>query len=201
MSGHISPGLLHEINHKYFNIWEPEPDYWEPDPRSGPKFGTWSDAINHVFSSERPHFPDRNPTFTRNPHKINQLVHSLFRRIVPGCSWSAWTLLHYANSSHVMLVRHGDVPLKLLHLAQVTLVFMLSSATALLVPANSTSQSLSFASLSKPIYAPYYVYFGNAKTRSLVDAFETLDMRAVTVGFLSAPTGQVNPLLLLHFIC
>ena len=57
---------------------------------------------------------------------------------------------------------------------------------------RATSQSPSFASLSKPVYAPYYVYFGNLKVAKLADAFNSLGMKAVTIGFASAPKGKVR---------
>ncbi|KAF8183495.1 hypothetical protein K438DRAFT_1766782 [Mycena galopus ATCC 62051] len=50
--------------------------------------------------------------------------------------------------------------------------------------------SPSFASLSKPVYAPYYVYFGSSSTPLMADAFDSLSMKAVTVGFVSAPKGN-----------
>ena len=60
---------------------------------------------------------------------------------------------------------------------------------------RQTSQSPSFASISKPVYAPYYIYFGNPNTSTLAHAFSSLGMTAVTVGFASAPQGQVDNVL------
>jgi hypothetical protein len=57
---------------------------------------------------------------------------------------------------------------------------------------RATSQSPSFASLPKPIFAPYYVYFGNDKVAKMADAFDSLGMKAVTVAFASAPSGKVS---------
>jgi len=59
-------------------------------------------------------------------------------------------------------------------------------------PITATTVSRSFASLSKPVYAPYYVYFGNTATPKMADAFDSLGMQAVTVGFASAPQGECN---------
>lgn len=56
---------------------------------------------------------------------------------------------------------------------------------------RATSQSPSFASLPKPVLAPYYVYFGNEKVK-MADAFDSLGMKAVTVGFASATSGKVS---------
>ncbi|KAJ7849375.1 hypothetical protein B0H14DRAFT_2582507 [Mycena olivaceomarginata] len=55
---------------------------------------------------------------------------------------------------------------------------------------RATTTSPSFADLSKPVYAPYYVYFGNPSTPKMADAFDSLGMKAVTVGFASAPKGE-----------
>ncbi|KAJ7193927.1 hypothetical protein GGX14DRAFT_587328 [Mycena pura] len=63
------------------------------------------------------------------------------------------------------------------------------SASAATITARATT-SPSFASLSKPIFAPYYVYFGNPSTPKMADAFDSLGMKAVTVAFASAPKGQ-----------
>jgi len=52
--------------------------------------------------------------------------------------------------------------------------------------------SPSYASLSKPVVSPCYVYFGKNQTLKLVDAFKSLGMRAATVGLASAPRGQVG---------
>jgi hypothetical protein len=83
----------------------------------------------------------------------------------------------------------------LLYLTQVvTLATLLLASTNQVdgapVRARQTSQSPSFASISKPVYAPYYVYFGNPSTKKLADAFSSLGMTAATVGFASAPKGQ-----------
>jgi hypothetical protein len=59
-----------------------------------------------------------------------------------------------------------------------------------LLPRDATL-SPSFATLAKPIFAPYYVYFGNMKV-TLSGAFDSLGMKAATVGFASAPKGQVS---------
>ncbi|KAJ6506627.1 hypothetical protein C8R45DRAFT_970160 [Mycena sanguinolenta] len=56
--------------------------------------------------------------------------------------------------------------------------------------ARQTTTSPSFESLSKPVFAPYYLYFGNPSTPKMADAFDSLGMKAITVGFASAPKGQ-----------
>lgn len=66
--------------------------------------------------------------------------------------------------------------------------------TGFAVPLSTRENKLSpsFASMTKPILAPYYVYFGNNKTKSLDDAVTSLGMKVVTVGFASAPNGKVS---------
>lgn len=52
--------------------------------------------------------------------------------------------------------------------------------------------SASFSTLSKPILAPYYVYFGNTAVKSLPDAATALGMKAVTLGLAVAPKGSCS---------
>jgi len=59
-------------------------------------------------------------------------------------------------------------------------------------PAPGGAVSTSFASLPKPILSPYYLYFGNPATSKLADAFDTLGLRAATVGFATAQHGSVS---------
>lgn len=66
-----------------------------------------------------------------------------------------------------------------------------TSATPISSRKEKPTISPSFRSLKKPIFSPYYVYFGNAKTKTLVAAFDDLDMKAATIGFVSAPKGKV----------
>jgi len=72
----------------------------------------------------------------------------------------------------------------------VLLLTSIHAVGAVPLSTRATAQSPSFASLSKPVYAPYYVYFGNPKVSKLADAFDSLGMKAVTVGFASAPKGK-----------
>ncbi|KAJ6568922.1 hypothetical protein B0H19DRAFT_1256616 [Mycena capillaripes] len=69
-------------------------------------------------------------------------------------------------------------------------ISLVGSGAAAPINARATATSPSFASLSKPVYAPYYVYFGSPSTPKMADAFDSLGMRAVTVGFASAPKGE-----------
>ncbi|KAJ7438256.1 hypothetical protein FB451DRAFT_1304100 [Mycena latifolia] len=72
----------------------------------------------------------------------------------------------------------------------VSAISFVGSASAAPINARAATTSPSFASLSKPIYAPYYVYFGSPSTPKMADAFDSLGMKAVTVGFASAPRGE-----------
>jgi chitinase len=72
----------------------------------------------------------------------------------------------------------------------VSAISLVGSGAAAPINARATATSPSFASLSKPIYAPYYVYFGSPSTPKMADAFDSLGMKAVTVGFASAPKGE-----------
>ncbi|KAJ7111018.1 hypothetical protein C8R44DRAFT_933932 [Mycena epipterygia] len=74
----------------------------------------------------------------------------------------------------------------------VSAISFAGSASAAPINARATTTSPSFASLSKPIYAPYYVYFGSTSTPKMADAFDSLGMKAVTVGFASAPKGSCS---------
>ncbi|KAJ7856225.1 hypothetical protein B0H14DRAFT_3136105 [Mycena olivaceomarginata] len=69
-------------------------------------------------------------------------------------------------------------------------ISLVGYGTAAPINARALATSPSFASLSKPIYAPYYVYFGSPSTPKMADAFDSLSMKAVTVGFASAPKGE-----------
>lgn len=72
----------------------------------------------------------------------------------------------------------------------ISAISLVGSASAAPISARATTTSPSFASLSKPVYAPYYVYFGSPDTPKMADAFDSLGMKAVTVGFASAPKGK-----------
>ncbi|KAJ7866960.1 hypothetical protein B0H14DRAFT_3133026 [Mycena olivaceomarginata] len=72
----------------------------------------------------------------------------------------------------------------------VSAIYFMGSTSAAPINARATTTSPSFASLSKPIYAPYYVYFGSSSTPKMADAFDSLGMKAVTLGFASAPKGE-----------
>ncbi|KAF7368269.1 Chitinase [Mycena venus] len=74
----------------------------------------------------------------------------------------------------------------------VSAISFVGSASAAPINARATTTSPSFADLPKPVYAPYYVYFGNPSTPKMADAFDSLGMKAVTVGFASAPKGECN---------
>ncbi|KAJ7265561.1 hypothetical protein C8J57DRAFT_1229793 [Mycena rebaudengoi] len=72
----------------------------------------------------------------------------------------------------------------------VSAISLVGSASAAPIIARSPTISPSFASLPKPVYAPYYVYFGSSSTPKMADAFDSLGMKAVTIGFASAPKGE-----------
>lgn len=88
-------------------------------------------------------------------------------------------------------------------ISSVLLLASISAIDAFPLAKRAAPQSPSFASLPKPILAPYYLYFGNMQV-TLSDAFDSLGMNAATVGFLSAPEGNVSILAPLihsyHFI-
>jgi hypothetical protein len=70
------------------------------------------------------------------------------------------------------------------------LQFLAVSAAPIVIP--RATQSPSYASLPSPVISPYYVYFGNPNTTSLADAFPSVNLTAATIGFASAPKGQVR---------
>lgn len=70
------------------------------------------------------------------------------------------------------------------------LQFLAVSGAPIVVP--RATQSASLSSLTTPIVTPYYLYFGNPSTAKLADAFDSVSLKAATIGFASATKGQVS---------
>lgn len=79
----------------------------------------------------------------------------------------------------------------ILRLSLLTLFYIIAiagSVAAFPIRGRQAPQSPSFSTLSSPRLSPYYVYFGNLSV-TMADAFDSLNMRSVTIGFASAQDG------------